>query len=64
MTADPENAAAPSEAVCVAVHVRPLIEQERDQMCGEVLDVTPGVPQVSQQAEVALTRLCKRPSDK
>ena len=39
--------AAASEAVCVAVHIRPLIEQELEQGCAECLAVTPGMPQVS-----------------
>jgi len=43
-----ENVSAASEAVMVAVHVRPLIEQELEQGCAECLTVTPGAPQVIQ----------------
>jgi hypothetical protein len=37
---------ADSESVCVAVHVRPLIDLEHEQGCMECLEVTPGQPQV------------------
>ena len=43
------GAAVDSESVCVAVHVRPLIDLETDQGCGECLQVTPGQPQVNNQ---------------
>lgn len=36
-----------SESVCVAVHVRPLIEAELAEGCEHALKVTPGLPQVS-----------------
>lgn len=35
-----------SESVCVAVHVRPLIEAELLEGCESSLSVTPGLPQV------------------
>ena len=35
-----------SESVCVAVHVRPLIEAELLEGCESSLTVTPGLPQV------------------
>ena len=40
---------APEEecSVCVAVHVRPLIDIELVDGCQECLKVTPGVPQAS-----------------
>lgn len=33
-------------AVRVAVHIRPLVEQELAKGCQEILDVSPGQPQV------------------
>lgn len=42
-----------SEAVCVAVHVRPLIEQEVQEGCAPCLDVTPGAPQVCLMSRTA-----------
>jgi hypothetical protein len=48
MTSDLMNmGVADSEAVCVAVHVRPLIAQEFEQGCRPCLEVTPGTPQAS-----------------
>ena len=38
--------ASDSESVCVAVHVRPLIDLEHEQGCRECLEVTPGQSQV------------------
>jgi hypothetical protein len=35
-----------SESVCVAVHIRPLIDTELGDGCTPCLDVTPGAPQV------------------
>jgi hypothetical protein len=34
-------------SVCVAVHVRPLIQQEEDEGCKSILDITPEEPQVA-----------------
>ncbi len=36
-------------AVRVAVHIRPLVENELAKGCQEILDVTPDTPQVSTQ---------------
>lgn len=36
-------------AVRVAVHIRPLVENELAKGCQEILDVTPNTPQVSTQ---------------
>lgn len=41
-----ESDQAKSEAVCVAVHCRPLIDSEREQGCSTCLSVVPGQPQV------------------
>jgi len=45
-TIESQEGPASTESVAVAVHIRPLIEQELDQGCEDCLDVTPGVPQV------------------
>lgn len=45
-TIESQEAPTSTESVAVAVHIRPLIEQELDQGCEECLEVTPGVPQV------------------
>ncbi len=34
-----------SDAVCVAVHIRPLVESELAEGCQTCLSVTPGQPQ-------------------
>jgi hypothetical protein len=36
-----------SDAVCVAVHIRPLVESELAEGCQTCLSVTPGQPQAS-----------------
>lgn len=48
MTSDLKNGGVvDSEAVCVAVHIRPLIPQEFELGCKPCLEVTPGTPQAS-----------------
>ena len=36
-----------ADAVCVAVHIRPLVDAELAQGCQPCLNVTPGQPQVA-----------------
>lgn len=46
-------------AVRVAVHIRPLVENELAKGCQEILDVTPGAPQVSAcQRALCGVRVC------
>lgn len=42
----PDTEASKAECVCVAVHVRPLVESELAEGCEHALTVTPGLPQV------------------
>ena len=43
-----------SDAVCVAVHIRPLVESEHAEGCQTCLSVTPGQPQASPYTAVLL----------
>lgn len=42
------DAAGGDDAVCVAVHMRPLVAKELEEGCLPCLEVTPGEPQVGQ----------------
>ncbi|KAL6783888.1 KIN4 [Auxenochlorella protothecoides x Auxenochlorella symbiontica] len=46
----PDTEASKAECVCVAVHVRPLVESELAEGCEHALTVTPGLPQVGHGA--------------